>query len=163
MSKKGNGPYKLQNNLRWQTIDSSKWIPHNMPPCLLTPSLWSLVQRAVPWLWAAHQQLQLCLLVLQTSSSSDISPCSSNPNEWTFYCVSQLWSHMGLLQSIPMENTLLSFIKTFLCPELSSWFHQTPAEKPPVFLASRHVLKGWHCLSRASAVNSMNNCQQVWR
>ena len=163
MSKIANGPYKLQNNLRWQTIDSSKWIPHYMPPCLLTPSPWSFVQRAVPWLWAAHQQLQLCLLVLQTSSSSDISPCSSNPSECAFYWVSQLWSRMGPLQSIPMENTLLSFIKTFLCPELSSWFHQTPAEEPPVFLASRPVLKGWHCLSRANPVNSMNNCQQVWR
>lgn len=57
---------------------------------------------------------------------------------------------MGLLQSVPMENTLYSFIKTFLCPELSSWLHQTPAEEPPVFLASGHVLKGWLCLSRAN-------------
>lgn len=45
-----------------------------------------------------------------------------------------------------MENTLLSFIKTFLCPELSSWLHQMPAESPPVLLASGHGLKRWLCL-----------------
>lgn len=65
---------------------------------------------------------------------------------------------MELPQSAPMENTLLSFIKTFLCPELSSWLHQTPAEAPPVLLASRHDLKRWLCLSRANVVYSMNKC-----
>lgn len=34
-----------------------------------------------------------------------------------------------------MARTLLSFIKTFLCPELSSWLHQMPAE---------HHLSFWH-------------------
>lgn len=70
---------------------------------------------------------------------------------------------MELPQSAPTENTLLSFIKTFLCPELSSWLHQMPAESPPVLLASGPDLKHWLCISRANLVYSVNKCQQVWR
>lgn len=98
----------------------------------------------------------------KTGSYFKTSLCFSNPSELTFYLVSSLWSYMELPQSAPVENTLLSFIKTFLCPELSSWLHQLPAETPPVSLAAEPGLKCWLHISRANVVCSWNKCQQVW-
>lgn len=125
----------------------------------------SLILFSKGWaiLLISPKHLPLDLLMWKTSSSFDISSCPYNANELSFSLDSWFWSYMELPQSAPTENTLLSFIKTFLCPELSSWLHQMPAESPPVLLASGPDLKHRLCLSRANRVSSMNKCQQVWR
>lgn len=68
---------------------------------------------------------------------------------------------MELPQCAPTESTLFSFIKTFLCPELSSWLHQTPAEAPPVFLAAQLICSASSAFpGQASSIlwTSVNRC-----